>query len=68
MDFITAIENKLGRTIAKNMMPLQAATYADVSDLVEDLGYKPVQEGINTSRRFRYSSLSCISKQFMINR
>lgn len=54
MDFITAIENKLGRTIAKNMMPLQAgdvpATYADVSDLVEDLGYKPatpVQEGIN---------------------
>ncbi len=54
MDFITAIENKLGRTIEKNMMPIQAgdvpATYADVSDLVEDLGYKPatpIQEGIN---------------------
>lgn len=54
MDFITAIENKLGKKIEKNMMPLQAgdvpATYADVSDLVEDLGYKPatpVQEGIN---------------------
>ncbi|MEW6551037.1 MAG: NAD-dependent epimerase [Campylobacterota bacterium] len=54
MDFISAIENKLGKTIEKNMMPLQAgdvpATYADVSDLVEDLGYKPatpVQEGIN---------------------
>lgn len=54
MDFITAIENKLGCTIEKNMMPIQAgdvpATYADVSDLVEDLGYKPatpVQEGIN---------------------
>jgi UDP-glucuronate 4-epimerase len=54
MDFITAIENKLGRTIEKNMMPLQAgdvpATYADVTDLVEELGYKPatpVQEGIN---------------------
>ena len=54
MDFITAIENKLGKTIEKNMMPIQAgdvpATYADVSDLVEDLGYKPetpVQEGIN---------------------
>ena len=54
MDFITAIENKLGKTIQKNMMPIQAgdvpATYADVSDLVEDLGYKPatpIQEGIN---------------------
>ena len=54
MDFITAIENKLGKTIEKNFLPLQAgdvpATYADVSDLVEELGYKPatpVQEGIN---------------------
>ena len=54
MDFITAIENKLGKTIAKNFMPLQAgdvpATYADVTDLVNDLNYKPetpVQEGIN---------------------
>ncbi len=36
MDFITAIENKLGKNIEKNMMPIQAgdvpATYADVSD------------------------------------
>lgn len=54
MDFIEAIENKLGKKIEKNMMPLQAgdvpATYADVNDLVEDLGYKPatpIQEGIN---------------------
>ena len=54
MDFITAIENKLGKKIEKNMMPIQAgdvpATYADVNDLVEDLGYKPatpIQEGIN---------------------
>ena len=54
MDFITAIENKLGRTIEKNMMPIQAgdvpATYANVNDLVEDLNYKPntsIQEGIN---------------------
>jgi len=54
MDFITAIENKLGKKIDKNFMPLQAgdvpATYADVTDLVSDLGYKPetpVQEGIN---------------------
>jgi UDP-glucuronate 4-epimerase len=54
MDFITAIENKLDRKIEKNMMPIQAgdvpATYADVNDLVEDLGYKPatpIQDGIN---------------------
>jgi UDP-glucuronate 4-epimerase len=54
MDFITAIENKLGKNIEKNMMPIQAgdvpATYADVTDLVENLGYKPatpIQEGIN---------------------
>ena len=54
MDFITAIENKLGKKIDKNMMPIQPgdvpATYADVIDLVNDLGYKPetpVQEGIN---------------------
>jgi len=54
MDFIEAIENKLGKKIEKNMMPIQAgdvpATYADVSDLVEDLGYKPatpIQEGID---------------------
>ena len=55
MDFIEAIEKKLGKTIAKNFLPLQAgdvpATFADVSDLVEDLGYKPttpLQEGIDT--------------------
>jgi len=54
MDFITAIETKLGKSIEKNMMPIQAgdvpSTYADVSDLVEDLGYKPatpIQEGID---------------------
>jgi UDP-glucuronate 4-epimerase len=52
MDFIEAIEKALGRTIEKNMMPLQPgdvpATYADVDDLVEDMHYKPatpVQEG-----------------------
>jgi len=44
---------KEGR-LEKIMMPIQAgdvpATYADVSDLVEDLGYKPatpIQEGID---------------------
>ena len=54
MDFITAIENKLGKTIDKNMMPIQAgdvpATFANVQDLIDDLDYKPetsIQEGIN---------------------
>ncbi|MFA6760234.1 MAG: NAD-dependent epimerase [Sulfuricurvum sp.] len=54
MEFIEAIEKRLGRKIAKNMLPMQdgdvPATYADVSDLVEDLGYKPatpVQEGVD---------------------
>ena len=54
MDFITAIENKLGKTIQKNLLPIQPgdvpATYADVTDLVEDLKYKPatpIQQGID---------------------
>lgn len=54
MDFITAIENKLGKTIEKNMLPIQPgdvpATFANVDDLVEDLGYKPatpIQEGVD---------------------
>jgi len=45
MDFITQIEKSLGMEAKKNFMPMQAgdvsATYADVSDLVDDLGYKP---------------------------
>ncbi len=54
MDFIDAIENRLGKKIEKNFMPIQAgdvrATFADVDDLIQDLDYKPetsVQEGIN---------------------
>ena len=53
MDFIRAIENELKKTAVKKFLPLQPgdvpATYADVSDLVNDLGYKPettVKEGI----------------------
>lgn len=54
MDFIEALENKLGKKAQKNMVPIQAgdvpSTYADVSDLIADLDYKPettIQEGIN---------------------
>lgn len=53
MDFITAIEEELGIEAQKDMMPLQPgdvkATYADVQDLMDDLGYKPetpIKEGI----------------------
>lgn len=54
MDFIEAIEKSLGRTATKNMLPLQPgdvpATWADVSDLEADLGYKPatsIQDGVD---------------------
>jgi UDP-glucuronate 4-epimerase len=54
MDFINALEKKLGKTAKKNLLPIQPgdvpSTYADVSDLERDLGYKPqtgIEEGIN---------------------
>lgn len=54
MDFIAAIETKLGIEAQKEMLPIQPgdvpATYADVADLEKDLGYKPettVSEGID---------------------
>jgi len=54
MNFIEALENKLGRKAEKNMLPIQAgdvpSTYADVSDLIADLDYKPqtsIEDGIN---------------------
>ncbi len=53
LDFIEAIEQNLGKTAEKEFLPIQpgdvAATAADVTDLVENLGYKPettVQTGI----------------------
>jgi UDP-glucuronate 4-epimerase len=54
MDFISAIEKALGITIEKNMLPIQPgdvpSTYADVSDLVQEFGYRPetpIQEGVD---------------------
>jgi len=53
MDYIGAIEKALGMEAKKNFMPLQdgdvPATYANVDDLVCDVGYKPdtpVEEGV----------------------
>ena len=54
MDFIEAIEKALGLTIKKEFLPMQAgdvpATYADVTDLVADMDYRPatpVQAGVD---------------------
>jgi UDP-glucuronate 4-epimerase len=54
MDFIEAIEKAIGKTAEKNMLPIQPgdvpATWADVTDLQENLDYKPntpIQVGID---------------------
>lgn len=45
LDFIEAIERVLKKSAKKRFLPIQAGdvakTYADVSDLIEDLNYKP---------------------------
>ena len=53
MDFIEAIEDALGKKAEKNLMPIQdgdvPATFADVDDLIKDVGFKPatpLREGI----------------------
>ncbi len=53
MRYIEVLEQCLGRKAQKNLLPLQAGdvpdTYADVEDLVRDVGYKPatsVEEGV----------------------
>lgn len=53
MDYIAALEKALGKKAEMDMLPLQPGdvpdTYADVSDLVEQFGYKPatpVEQGI----------------------
>jgi UDP-glucuronate 4-epimerase len=53
LTFIETLEKCLGKEAIKNLLPLQPGdvpdTYADVSDLVTDLGYKPatlLEDGI----------------------
>ena len=54
MDFIVAIEKKIGKKVKKNLMEIQPGdvpeTYADVRDLENDFNYKP-----NTSIDFGIS-------------
>lgn len=51
--FIEVLENKLGKKAVKNFLPLQEGdvpeTYADVDDLIKDVGFKPstsIESGI----------------------
>jgi len=53
MRFIEAVENCLDKKAEKNLLLMQAgdvpATYADVDDLIRDVGFKPstpIEEGI----------------------
>ncbi|MFO1417547.1 MAG: NAD-dependent epimerase [Methylotetracoccus sp.] len=53
MRFIEVLENCLGRKAEKNLLPMQdgdvPATYADVDDLIRDVGYRPgtpIEQGI----------------------
>lgn len=53
LDFISILEDKLGKKAIKKFLPLQAGdmpvTYADVDDLIRDTGFRPVtplEEGI----------------------
>ncbi|MUL36655.1 NAD-dependent epimerase [Gloeocapsopsis dulcis] len=54
MKFIEVIESALGREAQKNFLPMQPgdvpATYADVEDLIADVGFKPstsIEEGMH---------------------
>ncbi len=53
-DFIEAIEKALNKKAERNLMPIQPGdvekTWADVTDLIDDLGYKPATDinyGVN---------------------
>ncbi|WP_353419487.1 NAD-dependent epimerase [Staphylococcus delphini] len=55
MEFVEAIENKLGKVAKKNYMDLQPGdvpeTYANVDDLFSDIDFKPetaIQDGVNS--------------------
>jgi UDP-glucuronate 4-epimerase len=54
--YISTLEDCLGRKAVKNLLPLQAGdvpdTFADVEDLVRDVGYKPATSVETGIRRF----------------
>ena len=56
MRYIEVIEECLGRKAQKNMLPMQPGdvpdTYADIEDLVRDVGYRPATPVAEGVRRF----------------
>ena len=53
LDFIAVIESELGKKAVKRMLPMQPgdvySTYADVNDLMSDVGFSPstpIEEGM----------------------
>ena len=56
MTYIGALEKALGKEAQKNLLPLQPGdvpdTYANVDDLVADMGYKPATEVVDGVNRF----------------
>jgi UDP-glucuronate 4-epimerase len=55
MHYIKVLEDCLGKKAEKNMLPMQPgdvqATYADIDELVRDVGYRPatsVEQGLST--------------------
>ncbi len=56
MRYIEVIEECLGRKAQKNFLPMQPgdvpATYADIDDLVRDVGYRPATPVATGVRRF----------------
>jgi UDP-glucuronate 4-epimerase len=56
LDFIIAIEEVLGVSISKEFMPMQPgdvpATFADISDLARDMGYRPATSVKTGVQRF----------------
>lgn len=60
--FIEVIESEMGKTAKKNWLPMQPgdvlSTYADVDDLMEDVGFQPktpIEEGIHHFVSWYYS-------------
>jgi UDP-glucuronate 4-epimerase len=53
MHVVSLLEKEFGRTVTKEMLPMQPgdvpATYADIEDLARDIGFRPsttIEEGI----------------------
>ena len=71
MHFIEVLEDYLGKKAVKNLLPIQQgdvpSTYADVNDLIKDVGFKPstpIEEGI---KRF-IEWYKCYNNIYTINR